>query len=52
MEFLNPKNWKPPKGYSNGVAAEGTQVFVAGQIGSLLGLFSAFLPFASRPKAK
>jgi len=33
FEFLQPKNWLPPKGYSNGVAAEGRQVFVAGQIG-------------------
>jgi len=28
-----PKNWLPPKGYSNGVVAEGRQVFIAGQIG-------------------
>jgi enamine deaminase RidA (YjgF/YER057c/UK114 family) len=33
FEFLQPKQWPPPKGYSNGVAAEGRQVFVAGQIG-------------------
>lgn len=33
FEFLQPKNWLPPKGYSNGVAAEGRLVFVAGQIG-------------------
>ena len=33
FEFLQPKNWLPPKAYSNGVAAEGRQVFVAGQIG-------------------
>ena len=33
FQFLQPKNWLPPKGYSNGVAAEGRQVFVAGQIG-------------------
>ena len=33
FDFLQPKNWVPPKGYSNGVAAEGRQVFVAGQIG-------------------
>lgn len=33
FEFLQPKNWTPPKGYSNGVAAEGRQVFIAGQIG-------------------
>jgi enamine deaminase RidA (YjgF/YER057c/UK114 family) len=33
FEFLQPKNWPSPKGYSNGIAAEGRQVFVAGQIG-------------------
>ncbi|HEV3059116.1 MAG TPA: RidA family protein [Vicinamibacterales bacterium] len=31
--ILHPKNWTRPSGYSNGVAAEGRQVFVAGQIG-------------------
>ncbi len=33
MQLLHPKNWVPAKGFSNGVAAEGRQVFVAGQIG-------------------
>ncbi len=33
MEILHPKNWTAPSGYSNGVAAEGRQVFVAGQVG-------------------
>jgi enamine deaminase RidA (YjgF/YER057c/UK114 family) len=33
MRLLHPKNWAPAKGYSNGVAAEGRQVFVAGQVG-------------------
>jgi enamine deaminase RidA (YjgF/YER057c/UK114 family) len=33
MEILQPNNWASPSGYSNGVAAEGRQVFVAGQIG-------------------
>lgn len=32
-QFLHPKNWKQPKGYSNGIAAEGRLVFLAGQIG-------------------
>src|ERR1700687_4130442 len=32
-QFLHPRNWKPAKGYSNGVAAEGRTVFMAGQIG-------------------
>lgn len=33
MRILHPKDWAPTKGFSNGVAAEGRQVFVAGQIG-------------------
>ena len=33
MEILNPAHWKKPTGFSNGVAARGRQVFVAGQIG-------------------
>jgi enamine deaminase RidA (YjgF/YER057c/UK114 family) len=33
MRLLHPKNWSPTKGFSNGVAAEGRQVFVAGQVG-------------------
>lgn len=33
MQVLNPKGWKQPKGYANGIAAAGRQVFVAGQIG-------------------
>ncbi len=33
MDQLNPPGWKRPKGYSNGVAAEGRQVFVAGMVG-------------------
>src|SRR5712691_2448742 len=33
MQLLHPKNWAPTKGFSNGVAAEGRQVFVAGQVG-------------------
>ena len=33
MEILQPPGWKRPKGYSNGVAASGRMVFVAGQIG-------------------
>jgi enamine deaminase RidA (YjgF/YER057c/UK114 family) len=30
---LQPPGWAEPRGYANGVAASGTQVFVAGQIG-------------------
>ena len=33
MRFLHPKHWTPASGYSNGVAAEGRQIFVAGQVG-------------------
>lgn len=33
LQFLQPDGWAPAKGYSNGVAATGRQVFVAGQIG-------------------
>ena len=33
MKTLNPKDWAKPKGYANGMAARGTLVFVAGQIG-------------------
>ncbi len=32
-QLLQPKGWAPAKGFSNGVAAEGRQVFVAGQVG-------------------
>jgi enamine deaminase RidA (YjgF/YER057c/UK114 family) len=31
--LLHPKSWSPTKGFSNGVAVEGRQVFVAGQVG-------------------
>jgi enamine deaminase RidA (YjgF/YER057c/UK114 family) len=30
---LQPEGWLPPSGYSNGVLAQGRQVFIAGQIG-------------------
>ncbi len=33
MKFLQPPGWVPAKGYANGIAARGTQVFVGGQIG-------------------
>lgn len=32
-QLLHPKNWKQPKGYANGIAAEGRVVFLAGQVG-------------------
>lgn len=33
FEILQPAGWAKPKGYANGIAATGRQVFVAGQIG-------------------
>lgn len=33
MRILQPPTWAKPKGYANGIAAKGTLVFVAGQIG-------------------
>jgi enamine deaminase RidA (YjgF/YER057c/UK114 family) len=32
-QILQPEGWMKPKGYSNGIAAAGRHVFVAGQIG-------------------
>ena len=32
-QVLQPEHWARPKGYANGVAASGKQVFVAGMIG-------------------
>jgi enamine deaminase RidA (YjgF/YER057c/UK114 family) len=31
--FLHPRGWKQPKGFANGIAAEGRLVFLAGQVG-------------------
>lgn len=33
MKILQPPGWPQPKGYSNGVAAKGTMIFVAGMVG-------------------
>ena len=33
MQILNPAEWDKPKGYANGIAVEGRQIFLAGQIG-------------------
>jgi enamine deaminase RidA (YjgF/YER057c/UK114 family) len=33
MQILHPKHWARAKGFANGIAAEGRQVFVAGQVG-------------------
>jgi enamine deaminase RidA (YjgF/YER057c/UK114 family) len=32
-QFLHPQNWKKPKGFANGIVAEGRLVFIAGQVG-------------------
>jgi enamine deaminase RidA (YjgF/YER057c/UK114 family) len=32
-QFLHPRGWKQPKGFANGIAAEGRLVFLAGQVG-------------------
>ena len=33
MKFLQPEGWTMPRGYANGVAARGTVVSIAGQVG-------------------
>jgi enamine deaminase RidA (YjgF/YER057c/UK114 family) len=33
MKILQPPGWSRPRGYANGVAAQGTVVSIAGQIG-------------------
>ena len=33
MRILQPEGWARPRGYSNGIEAEGRLIFVAGQIG-------------------
>lgn len=33
MKILQPQQWPKPRGYSNGVMAQGQLVFVSGQIG-------------------
>jgi enamine deaminase RidA (YjgF/YER057c/UK114 family) len=33
FQILLPEDWPRPRGYSNGVAAMGRQVFIAGQVG-------------------
>src|SRR5690349_15700658 len=33
MRSLQPADWVRPRGYSNGIEAEGRVIFVAGQIG-------------------
>ena len=31
--FLHPRGWKPAKGFSNGLAAQGRIIFLGGQVG-------------------
>ena len=33
MQILQPPGWARPRGYANGIAAQGRIVFIAGQIG-------------------
>ena len=33
MTILQPPGWPPAKGYANGIAARGIQIFIGGQIG-------------------
>ncbi|MBI4292913.1 MAG: RidA family protein [Betaproteobacteria bacterium] len=33
MQILQPPSWPRPRGYSNGIAAKGRLIFVAGQVG-------------------
>ncbi len=33
MDMVQPAGWAPPKGFANGVSAQGRLVFVAGQVG-------------------
>jgi len=33
MDILLPAGWPRPKGYSNGISAEGRMIFVSGQVG-------------------
>jgi enamine deaminase RidA (YjgF/YER057c/UK114 family) len=33
MRQLQPQGWAEPKGFANGIAASGRQIFVAGQVG-------------------
>lgn len=33
LRTLQPKGWKQPRGYANGILAQGRMVFVGGQVG-------------------
>ena len=32
-QLIQPEGWERPKGYANGIAARGTQIFVGGMVG-------------------
>ncbi len=32
-EVLHPRHWKAASGYANGIAAEGRQIYIGGQVG-------------------
>jgi enamine deaminase RidA (YjgF/YER057c/UK114 family) len=33
FEILQPQGWPRPRGYSNGISAQGRQIYISGQIG-------------------
>ena len=33
FEILQPRGWPRPKGYNNGIMAQGRQIYVSGQVG-------------------
>ena len=33
MQILQPPGWAKPRGFSNGIAARGTTIYIAGQVG-------------------
>lgn len=33
VHFVQPQHWARPKGYANGVIAQGRQLFISGQVG-------------------
>jgi len=44
LEILQPPGWTRPSGYSNGIIAQGRQIYVAGQVGwSTTGRFPSTL---------
>jgi enamine deaminase RidA (YjgF/YER057c/UK114 family) len=33
FEILQPQGWPRPRGYSNGISAQGRQIYISGQVG-------------------